>query len=76
MRNVFYEEKHWEKAAKTKMSKYLTETETHFILHAVNLSKCTLTMDVGAEGGRFSLLAATENVEVIGVTSIPAGSKG
>jgi len=67
MRNAFSEETHWEKAAKTKMGRYLTKIETDFILNAVNLAKCTLIMDVGAEAGRFSLLAANNNVDIIGI---------
>jgi ubiquinone/menaquinone biosynthesis C-methylase UbiE len=63
----FSEETHWEKAAKTRMGRYLTKIETDFILKAVNLAECTFVMDVGAEAGRFSLLAAGSNTCVIGI---------
>ena len=59
------EETHWEKAAKTRMGKYLTSIETDFISSFVDLSKVRLIVDVGAEAGRFSLLAASGKVEVV-----------
>jgi ubiquinone/menaquinone biosynthesis C-methylase UbiE len=59
-------ETHWEKAAKTKMGKYLTNLETNFISKTVNLNQENITvMDVGAEAGRFSLLAANSKATVI-----------
>jgi ubiquinone/menaquinone biosynthesis C-methylase UbiE len=61
------EETHWEKAAKTRMGKYLTQLETEFISKAVDLSKPSIVIDVGAEAGRFSLLAANSNITVIGI---------
>jgi ubiquinone/menaquinone biosynthesis C-methylase UbiE len=61
------EETLWEKAAKTRMGKYLTRVETDFISNFVDLSKMRLVVDVGAEAGRFSLLAANSNVTVVGV---------
>lgn len=64
---VVLEETHWEKAAKTKMGKYLTEVETKFILDTVDFSKTHLVVDVGAEAGRFALMAATGKVNVVGI---------
>ena len=61
------DETHWEKAAKTRVGKYLTQTETEFISKTVNLSKPGVFIDVGAEAGRFSLLAANNAVTVIGI---------
>ncbi len=61
------EETHWEKAAKTRMGKYLTRVETDFILKSIDTSKASLIVDVGAEAGRFSLLSATSNISVIGI---------
>jgi len=49
------------------MGRYLTKIETDFILEAINLSKCKFIMDVGAEAGRFSLLATKNKVGVIGI---------
>lgn len=49
------------------MGKYLTKIETDFILEVINLAKCKLIMDVGAEAGRFSLLATRNKVDVIGI---------
>ncbi len=50
----FSQETHWEKAAKTRMGKYLTKMETQFINNTINLSTAKTLMDVGAEAGRFS----------------------
>jgi len=50
----FSEETHWEKAAKTRMGKYLTKTETQFIQNSIDTSSVSTVMDVGAEAGRFS----------------------
>jgi ubiquinone/menaquinone biosynthesis C-methylase UbiE len=61
-------ETHWEMAAKTRMGKYLTNLETDFISKSVDLSKENITvMDVGAEAGRFSLLAANNKATVVSV---------
>jgi ubiquinone/menaquinone biosynthesis C-methylase UbiE len=61
-------ETHWEKAAKTKMGKYLTNLETAFINKSVMLQKENLTvMDVGAEAGRFSLVASNHKATVVSV---------
>ena len=61
-------ETHWEFAAKTKMGKYLTNLETDFISKSIDLSQANMTvMDVGAEAGRFSLLAANNKATVVSV---------
>jgi len=61
-------ETHWEFAAKTRMGKYLTNLETDFISKSIDLSKENITvMDVGAEAGRFSLLAANSKATVVSV---------
>jgi len=59
------EETHWEKAAKTRMGKYLTQVETNFIQNALDFSKLNVIMDVGAEAGRFSQL--NSNAETISI---------
>ncbi len=61
------EETHWEKAAKTRMGKYLTRIETDFIFKSINPEKTRLVLDVGAEAGRFSLLASGTKAQVIGI---------
>ncbi len=68
----FSEETHWEKAAMTRMGKYLTKMETQFINNTIDLSTATALMDVGAEAGRFS------NVSLDGlfVTSLDLDSYG
>lgn len=66
-KETFYEETHWEKAAKTRMGKYLTSLETDFILSAIDPAKSNVIVDVGAEAGRFSLLAANRKVTVISI---------
>lgn len=63
----FSEETHWEKAAKTRMGKYLTRLETDFILKSLDISQAQRIVDVGAEAGRFSLMAANSNATVIGI---------
>ncbi len=61
-------ETHWEFAAKTKMGKYLTKVETDFISKSIELSQSNITVkDVGAEAGRFSLLAANNKATVVSV---------
>ena len=63
----FLEETGWEKAAKTRMGKYLTRIETDFIFESIPLSETCTILDVGAEAGRFSLLASDNNATVIGL---------
>jgi ubiquinone/menaquinone biosynthesis C-methylase UbiE len=63
----FLEETHWEKAAKTRIGKYLTKLETDFILGSVGASKLSFVLDIGAEAGRFSIIATNKNVTVIGI---------
>jgi ubiquinone/menaquinone biosynthesis C-methylase UbiE len=60
-------ETHWEKAAKTRMGKYLTQIEANFILNSIDISKVNLIVDVGAEAGRFSEMAANDKVAVVGI---------
>ena len=61
------EETHWEKAAKTQMGTYLTKIENDFILYCVDLKKLSIIVDLGAESGRFSILAANKGVTVVGI---------
>lgn len=50
------------------MGKYLTNLETTFIDKSVKLNQENLTvMDVGAEAGRFSLIASKHNATVVSV---------
>lgn len=50
------------------MGKYLTKVETDFISKSIDLSQSNITvMDVGAEAGRFSLLAANNKATVVSV---------
>jgi ubiquinone/menaquinone biosynthesis C-methylase UbiE len=67
MEGFLSEETHWEKAAKTRMGKYLTRMETDFIFNSIDPSQMHTIMDVGAEAGRFSLLATDSNATVIGI---------
>ena len=60
-------ETHWEKAAKTRMGKYLTQTETRFILNSISPSQLNTIMDVGAEAGRFSQMSTGNNTLIIGL---------
>jgi len=61
------EETHWERAAKTRMGKYLTRIETEFIFRSINQLQTHTIMDVGAEAGRFSLLGADKKATVISI---------
>jgi ubiquinone/menaquinone biosynthesis C-methylase UbiE len=61
------EETHWEKAARTRMGKYLTNLETSFILDSITPSKTHMVIDVGAEAGRFSLMSTNSKATVIGI---------
>jgi ubiquinone/menaquinone biosynthesis C-methylase UbiE len=63
----FSEETNWEKAAKTRMGKYLTRMETDFIFKSITPSQNCTIMDVGTEAGRFSSMASEKNATVIGV---------
>jgi ubiquinone/menaquinone biosynthesis C-methylase UbiE len=67
MEKSFSEETHWEKAAKTRMGKYLTRMETDFIFKSITPSQNCTIMDVGTEAGRFSSIASEKNATVIGV---------
>jgi len=49
------------------MGKYLTRLETTFISKTFVPSKNSVVIDVGAEAGRFSLLASNRKVSVIGI---------
>ena len=50
------------------MGKYLTNLETDFIYKSIDLFQSNITvMDVGAEAGRFSLLAANSKAIVVSV---------
>lgn len=50
------------------MGKYLTKIETDFIKKSVDLSQENITvMDVGAEAGRFSLIATNKKTTVISI---------
>jgi len=63
----FSEETHWEKAAKTRMGKYLTQTETDFIKNSVDLAHADAILDLGAEAGRFSQLSTRENATLVSI---------
>ncbi len=61
-------ETHWEKAATTRIGKYLTRIETEFISKAINEQKINFMLDVGAEAGRFSSVASNNNdATVVGI---------
>jgi ubiquinone/menaquinone biosynthesis C-methylase UbiE len=61
------EETHWEKAAKTRMGKYLTRLETDFINSQINPAKTHVILDVGAEAGRFSSMETNGKATVLGL---------
>ena len=59
------EETHWERAAKTRMGKYLTKIEARFVQHCLDFTRLQTIMDIGAEAGRFSQLNL--NVQTISI---------
>ena len=61
------EETFWEKAAKTRMGRYLTRVETRFVSGAINQSRRYAILDIGAGAGKFSLLAAEKNATVVSI---------
>ena len=69
-----WEETHWEKAAKTRMGKYLAKIETDFIRSSINLSLVQKIMDVGAEAGRFSQLSKENEKSVVSINIDSYGS--
>ena len=61
------EETHWEKAAKTRMGKYLAQVETDFIFNSLSSSHIRDIMDLGAETGRFSSLELETNARTMSI---------
>jgi ubiquinone/menaquinone biosynthesis C-methylase UbiE len=61
------EDTHWEKAAKTRMGKYLTRLETNFITKRINFEKTRLIVDIGSEAGRFSMINANSPITVVAI---------
>ncbi|MFB3888590.1 MAG: class I SAM-dependent methyltransferase [Candidatus Bathyarchaeia archaeon] len=60
-------ETHWEKAAKTRMGKYLTRIETDFISRSIDPTSTCMILDVGAEAGRFSTMTAGGTTTAVGL---------
>jgi len=69
------QEMFWETAARTRLGKYLTETEIRFVSEAFEKSKASLVLDVGAGAGKFSLLAARSDVTVVSIDRVSYGLK-
>ena len=67
MGKIPFEATHWEKAAKTRMGKYLTRIETDFIFNSIAPSQMHTVMDVGAEAGRVSLITTSISTRTIGI---------
>jgi len=65
--SVSIQETHWEMAAKTRMGKYLTTIEKTFIEKAVDFSKTSFVLDVGAESGRISFIALNTKTSVVSI---------
>ena len=59
------EETTWEKAARTRMGKYLTRIETSFVIDSITGLRPQVIMDVGAGAGKFSLLEDIFNFFVL-----------
>jgi hypothetical protein len=54
-----------EKAAKTRIGKYLTQVETNFINKTIDLSQTNVIIDVSADAGKFSRISQTSNAATI-----------
>lgn len=67
LEKILSEETFWEKAAKTRMGKYLTRMETSFVSDSINQARPQMILDVGAGAGKFSLLAAEKNATVVSI---------
>jgi ubiquinone/menaquinone biosynthesis C-methylase UbiE len=61
------EETTWEKAARTRMGKYLTRIETSFVIDSITGLRPQMIMDVGAGAGKFSLLEKENNGTVVSI---------
>jgi ubiquinone/menaquinone biosynthesis C-methylase UbiE len=61
------EETTWEKAARTRMGKYLTRIETSFVIDSITGLRPQVIMDVGAGAGKFSLLEEENNGTVVSI---------
>jgi ubiquinone/menaquinone biosynthesis C-methylase UbiE len=65
----------WETAARTKLGKYLTDIETQFVLNAIEATQPHMILDIGAGAGKFSLLAAKSNIDVVSIDIVSYGLK-
>jgi 2-polyprenyl-3-methyl-5-hydroxy-6-metoxy-1,4-benzoquinol methylase len=57
----------WETTARTKIVSCLTSVQMAFSLKSMNFSECHLVGDIGAGAGKFSLLVAERNVDVVAI---------
>jgi hypothetical protein len=57
------------------MGSYLTNVEMAFFLKSMNFSECHLVCDIRASAGKFSLLAAERNVDVVAINIDLSGLK-
>ncbi len=73
--NDYSQEMFWETAARTKLGKYLTDIETHFVLNAIETTQPRMILDIGAGAGKFSLLAAKSNIDVVSIDIVSYGLK-
>jgi ubiquinone/menaquinone biosynthesis C-methylase UbiE len=71
----YAEEMFWETAARTKLGKYLTDIETHFISDVIKVLEPHMMLDIGAGAGKFSLLAAKSNINVVSLDLVSYGLK-
>ena len=71
----FSKEMFWETAVRTKVGKYLTDIETHFVLNAVEPLQPQMILDIGAGAGKFSLLTAKSNITVVSIDIVSYGLK-
>ena len=74
MKDLF-EETTWEKAAKTRMGKYLTRIETAFDTDSITGLRLQMSMDVGGGAGKLSLLEEENCGTVVSIDIDAYGSK-
>ncbi len=63
----------WETAARTQLGKYLTDIETHFVLNSIETTQPRMILDIGAGAGKFSLLAANSDIDVVSIDIVSYG---
>lgn len=62
-----FEATHWEKAAKTRMGRYITKIESDFVFKSIAKKELGNLLDIGAEAGRFSSIPKGTAAITVGI---------